>query len=175
MVLTTYTNPTGPSQSIDYLSEYSGTRSMECRTILIRAPKCGFSSIFSTCSTVILYEIRIQDIHPFYNPLSPKTVFIRGSGLHGVYVNDYGWASTTRRFFINDFVNITEYLQIKHAGILIARRLVTWWRTRRDSAARKIQFHLRRWLFEPVTRDGKLGIQVRLMFRDAIDMQFITC
>lgn len=60
--------------------------------------------------------------------------------------------------------------QLSGRAILV-QSLARRWLARRHVAALKIQSKCHRWLWEPRTRDGKLGINMRLLLKDFGDDQ----
>lgn len=49
-----------------------------------------------------------------------------------------------------------------------------WRQHRQDRSARRLQLGCRRWLWLPTTRDGRLGIHLRLLLRDASSMGLLA-
>ncbi len=81
-----------------------------------------------------------------------------------------------QRMMWDDMVRLEPMLSRRVGHVVTVQALARRWLARREVAARRIQRGCYRWLWSSYTRDGKVGINPRLMLREVcqIDDVLVT-
>ncbi len=76
-----------------------------------------------------------------------------------------------QRLMWTDIVSLCPDLSRSRGDVTLVQTLARRWLCRRHTAALRIQRACHRWLWTPRTRDGRLGINARLMLRETAGLE----